>query len=133
MGWMETEILGGLNKLLSLGLERAPPSESIKATALVWVEALTMNRTWDERRDTPRIRRAFIELGRTRETWPLPKHLLAALPPCTAGPALGRPHADPERVRRAMEEIAELLGVREIPPKLVSEPDRKTQAAGPDA
>ncbi len=52
----------------------------IAGTAAAWVEAITTGREFDERRDRPRFRAAFVTLAQTRESWPSPKHFLDALP-----------------------------------------------------
>lgn len=39
-----------------------------------------MNRAWDEVRDTPRIRKAFVTLAGSRRNWPSPLDLVEALP-----------------------------------------------------
>lgn len=44
------------------------------------METLTSNRTWDEGRDAPRIRKAFVTLAGSRSTWPAPKDLIEAMP-----------------------------------------------------
>lgn len=44
------------------------------------MESLTTGRSWDQVRDTARMRAAFTTLATTRETWPAPRHFLDALP-----------------------------------------------------
>jgi hypothetical protein len=46
----------------------------------MWREAVTTGREWEQQRDAPRIRQAFVTLATTRETWPAPRHFLDALP-----------------------------------------------------
>lgn len=52
----------------------------IAGTAAAWVEAVTTGRKFDEARDRPRFRAAFVTLAQTRESWPAPRHFLDALP-----------------------------------------------------
>jgi len=52
----------------------------LPGTAAAWLETLTNNRVWDEFRDAPRIRKAFVTLAGSRSTWPAPKDLVDALP-----------------------------------------------------
>lgn len=63
-----------------MGLDRTPATDLIDGTVLTWHEAITVGREWDEERDAPRIRAAFVSLATTRETWPQPRHFLDALP-----------------------------------------------------
>lgn len=102
-------ILTGLQKLYTLHLDGTPSREVIPGTALFWVEVLTADRVWDESRDRPRLEAAFAILGRTRERWPAPAHLLAALPKPEEQRRLGKPAPDPERARAAIAEAADLL------------------------
>lgn len=95
----------------------------IAGTAAAWVEAITTGRKFDEARDRPRFRAAFVTLAQTREQWPQPKHFLDALPRVEQV-AIGyevKP-ATPEQAAAAMARIEAVL-----------RPDRKTQAAGADA
>lgn len=118
--WIHNAILDGLSRLLCLGLDRTPAADMIAGTAAAWVEAVTAGRTFDEARDRPRFRAAFVSLAQTRESWPAPKHFLDALPRVEQA-ALGyevKP-ASPEQAAAAMARINAML-----------RPDRKTQAAG---
>lgn len=80
MDWLAIELLNGLTKLLSLGLDRTPASDVIEVTVGTWHEAITTGRKFDEARDAPRIRAAFVTLAQTIERWPQPKHFLDAMP-----------------------------------------------------
>lgn len=121
----------------------------IAGTAMAWAEALTAERAWDQQRDTPRIRSAFITLAATRRHWPAPRDFLDALP--NALPLLAVEHvrqASPEVVARAMAEVREYLSrpepaqepkpEREGPPlaeveaSLRQHYDGRAAAAGPD-
>ena len=101
MDWLATELLTGFQKLLCLGLERTPATDLIGGTVMAWREALTAGRVWDADRDRDRIRRAFVTLALTRESWPAPKHFLDALPPAPKPLALVREvRVDPEVLRQ---------------------------------
>ncbi len=54
--------------------------DSLPGTVAIWREALTVNRVWDQGRDTPRIRKAFLTLASSRRSWPAPPDLIEALP-----------------------------------------------------
>lgn len=121
--WIHDAILDGLSRLLCLGMDRTPAADMIAGTAAAWVEAITTGRSFDEARDRPRFRAAFVTLAQTREMWPQPKHFLDALPRVEQV-AIGyevKP-ATPEQAAAAMARIEAML-----------RPDRKTQAAGADA
>jgi hypothetical protein len=114
-------ILTGLQKLYTLHLDGTPSREVIPGTALFWVEVLTVDRIWAQARDQPRLEAAFAILGRTRERWPAPAHLLAALPRPDEKHQrrLDKPKQDPARARASIAEAEQLLrGInrRETPP-----------------
>lgn len=93
---------------------------------MAWSEVLTTGRHWDETRDAPRIRQAFVTLAGTRRTWPAPADFLEAIPKVEPLKALTNRPADPARAAACIAEARRLLqGHRE--------PDRKTLAAGGDA
>ena len=112
MDWLTREILTGFQKLLCLSLDRTPAGEVIPGTAQAWAEALTTGKQWDEARDVPRIRAAFVNLMRTARTWPSPAHFLEALPAATEFyQALPRPKADPAKVQAIFDELGRKLRV----------------------
>lgn len=76
--WLLVELASGLQRLACLSLDRTPAAEILTGTATAWLEALTDSRTWDESRDTPRIRQAFTTLARTSRRWPAPAEFLTA-------------------------------------------------------
>lgn len=112
MDWLQTELLTGFQKLLCLGLERTPATDLIHGTVMAWHEAITTGRVWDESRDAPRIRKAFVTLATNRRTWPAPADFIEALPRHEPQRALPAAIPDPARAERAIAEIASLLGVR---------------------
>lgn len=151
--WLLLEIATGLQKLSTLSLDRTPAAEILVGTAGTWLEVLTFDRVWDEARDAPRVRAAFITLARTREAWPAPKLLIEALPP-SKQVALEAPReiSDSPELRAVMAgaDPREVLGITELGPEAVSArrsgldaaeqelrqhygTDGKAAAAGPDA
>lgn len=120
--WMRELILAGLQKIYTLSLDGTPAMEVLPGTAMAWFEALMADRSWDEARDTDRIRAAFTTLARTRDRWPAPVHFMAALRPREPLRGLPKPPPDPERASRAIAEARAAL-----------EPDRKKAAAGDDS
>lgn len=131
MDWLLREIATGLQKLSLLSLDRAPAAELLVGTAQAWHEALTEGRAWDEERDTPRVREAFVTLARTREQWPVPRHFLDALPRVRKDLGLGyeRKPSNPETVAKARAEVESLLRGVEATGATCG----KSAAAGPDA
>ena len=80
--FVSDELLTGLQKLMMLRLEGAPPADGIKLTASVWMEAIaSLPIQWDEQQDAGRITRAFACLLAEIERWPAPKILIKHLPP----------------------------------------------------
>jgi hypothetical protein len=121
-------LLTGFQKLLCLGLDRTPATDLIDGTVMAWHEAITTGRTFDQRRDTNRIRSAFITLATTRETWPQPKHFLDALPRVEqAALAYETKPATPEQAAAALARIKSMLGE----PLPQHRPDPKPQREGP--
>lgn len=112
MDWVTREIITGIQKLSCLGLDREPAAELAEGTVAAWVEALTLNRHWDEAQDAPRFRKAFSILGQSRSTWPAPKDFLEAMPPREQLKELPSRVSDPERAQRYIDEIAGLLRVK---------------------
>lgn len=78
--WILDEIATGLQKLYLLSLDRTPAAELLAGTAQAWCEAITTGKRWEESRDLPRFRAAFVTLAQTRTSWPAPMHFLDALP-----------------------------------------------------
>ena len=80
--FVSDELLTGLQKLMMLRLEGAPPADGIKLTASVWVEAIaSVNISWVEQLDKGRITAGFTRLFAEIERWPTPKMLIRCLPP----------------------------------------------------
>lgn len=80
--WLRKAISEGLQALFVLRLKGAPSHDTAKAVASAWTTVIASRPiAWDEQRDRPRIRQAFIELAATCDHWPAPAALLRALPP----------------------------------------------------
>lgn len=109
MEWLTREITTGFQKLLCLGLDRTPATDLLQGTVGAWLEALTTNRHWEQERDTPRIRQAFVTLAQTRRTWPAPADFTEALPRFEPLRALPRNVTDPERAKRIVDALAKEL------------------------
>lgn len=109
--WLRSEVLDGLCKLVSLGLDRMPAIDIINITADTWVESLSCCREWSEAEDRVRVRVAFATLAVTRTVWPCPRHFLEALPvqvaARTAATEPRKPHVSGwSRLRRGRRIIA---------------------------
>jgi hypothetical protein len=115
MDWIKRELLTGFQKLLTLGLERQPAAEVIPGTVATWLETITHRRVFDEQRDRPRFRAAFIELAGRMKHWPTPQDFLESLPALPAVRETPRliSEASVARAKKAMAELDEMLRVKE--------------------
>lgn len=109
----QQEVLRGLQKLVALRLQGAPPEEGIKLTAAVWLEAVaTLPIGWDRQQDEGRIQAAFAQLAVDAERWPPPKMLIERLPPRPEPKLLThRYHATPEDEARGRENLKKLYQI----------------------
>ncbi len=75
-------MIDGLQKLLVLRLQGAPPTDTISALAAVWEEALTPH-TWsfDEQLDHNRLPTAFKRVIQHAEKWVQPAQVIREIPP----------------------------------------------------
>ena len=74
MDWLRAEVLLGLQKLVALRLPGCPADDSVRATAEVWIEALSGAAiAWNEQLDRARVRAAFGRLVVSCERWPAPE------------------------------------------------------------
>lgn len=112
--WLQDELVTGFQKLYCLGLERTPAAEILPGTAKVWVETLADRFTWDQQRDTPRIRRAFVILAGTRRNWPLPQDFMDALPPPAEQARIERKPDIPETPAARMQRLQDLGIVQQV-------------------
>lgn len=93
---VKEEIVFGLQKLLTLQLERSPAAEMLKEVGLVWIEAIGYERCFADE-DAPRFREAFVRLAARCKSWPSPVALLEVLPDRPPLPALSEPEISPEQ------------------------------------
>ena len=93
---VKEEIVFGLQKLLTLQLERSPAAEMLKEVGLVWIEAIGYERCFVDE-DAPRFREAFVRLAARCKSWPSPVALLEVLPDRPPLPALPEPEISPEQ------------------------------------
>lgn len=120
--WIFDEILRGLQQLSCLGLDRQPASELLPGTARTWLQAVCTGKHWDQERDTPRFRRAFVVLTQNRRTWPVPADFLEAMPKVDATlPALPKSVCSTEQAHQHFDTIVE---------ELATEPRWKSEARG---
>jgi len=81
MNWLQAEIVEGIQKLMALRLRNTPPSDTLKATAVVWFDVFnTRPITWDQELDTKRIKKGFTELCAYSDSWPSPSDFFKVLP-----------------------------------------------------
>lgn len=107
------EILTGLQKLMMLRPDGAPPNSGIKLTASVWMEAIaSLPIQWNEQQDAGRITRAFACLLAEIERWPTPKMLIRCLPPRPEPPKLEhKRQLTPEEEARGRENLKKLYQI----------------------
>lgn len=108
--FVRDEILTGLQKLMMLRPDGAPPNSGIKLTASVWMEAIaSLPIQWDEKQDAGRVTRAFTCLLAEIERWPTPKMLIKHLPPREELPQLEhKRQLTPEEKARGRENLKKL-------------------------
>lgn len=110
----------GVQRLLSLSLERTPASELLQFTAAAWADALWCGRVWYAEYDSERITEGFRVLSATRRIWPAPADLLAAIPDRDSGGVLALPKRVETEESRAMAmrtiaDVMDRLGIRNTP------------------
>lgn len=114
--WFNNCIVSGIQGLYALGLPGCPAAELLEATTEVWITTLwhRVPTNWDEQLDCTRLAQAFQQLALTSERWPVPAHLVKALPSRPAPIALPEPISrsgpSPEVKARLMRSIKELAG-----------------------
>lgn len=111
--WLLAELRVGLQKLLCLRLEGTPSADMIRGTLAAWYDAITRRKAYEQDRDAPRIRDAFVTLAATRRRWPAPVDLLESMPSIATTPPRKRLSNDAmdERTRAAIDALAEKLGL----------------------
>lgn len=81
MNWLQAEIVEGIQKLMALRLRNTPPSDTLKATAVVWFDVFNSRPiTWNQDLDTKRIKKGFTDLCGTSDYWPSPSDFFRVLP-----------------------------------------------------
>lgn len=116
--WFVSEIADGLQRLVVLSLSGTPASETITATAQIWIETVWFGGTFgsepQEGRDVPRLRSAFRWLACDVDRWPAPKQLIGLLPALPPPRALPPPQpkvmsrADLERIDHLFSQLRNL-------------------------
>ena len=116
--WAYNQMIDGLQKLLVLRLQGAPPTDTISALAAVWEEALTPH-TWsfDEQLDHNRLPKAFKRVIQHAEKWVQPAQVIREIPPRSESavsglieqkqPALSE--AERERNRQYIQQLLNMI------------------------
>jgi hypothetical protein len=120
--WLLNEILTGMQKLLTLSLDRTPAMDLITGTARTWHEAITYRRVWDEERDADRVRDGFARLALNAKRWPTVDDLITALPSAPTQWRLPAPTNIPATREEKARRLASLLG-KEYNPETAGLPD----------
>lgn len=113
--WAYNQMIDGLQKLLVLRLQGAPPADTITALAAVWEEALTpITRYWTLDLDNNRLPEAFRRVMQQSSKWVTPAQLIEQIPPRAAVPLESlieakRPPLTPEQIRRNQEHLRQIL------------------------
>jgi len=104
---------------MTLGLDRQPAAEVIvDGTVPTWINTLTTGRQFEEDRDAPRFRAAFVTLAGTCRAWPVPRDFLEALPRIETvqqPKAIDGPHSR-EVGMRTLAELADKLKIDPVKP-----------------
>lgn len=108
--WLLIEVATGLQKLMTLSLDRTPAADLITATARVWHEALQVGRVWDQERDAKRIREGFTRLALNSKRWPTVEELISSLPSAPHQWRLPAPTCIPGSREDRARKLAALLG-----------------------
>lgn len=79
--WAYNQMIDGLQKLLVLRLQGAPPADTINALAAVWEEALTPHTWYWRDEDKQRLPIAFSRTIQQAERWVQPAQVIKQIPP----------------------------------------------------
>lgn len=108
--WFQQAIGEGLQRMRAVGLEGAPPVETIELTAEVWADAIWGCPTaWDEALDRERLRMAFKEATRKCDKWPAPKQVLALMPKRASQLMLSEPKLTEEQRKANLLKIRQTI------------------------
>lgn len=109
--WMREIVISGMQGLIALRLDGAPPADSLPATVTAWLRVLeTRPIAWDETLDAPRMCAAFREVAATCVRWPAPAHFLQCLPPRKQQLSLPAPIAPTsEATKKILRDLVEKM------------------------
>lgn len=115
--WAYNQMIDGLQKLLVLRLQGAPPADTITALAAVWEEALTpITRHWQSKTDHNRLPEAFRRVMQQSSKWITPAQLIEQIPRRQVAPPAGlieakAPPLTPEQRRRNQERLRQIAQI----------------------
>jgi|GEM_PF-706089 hypothetical protein len=107
-------LISGLQRTLAMRLPGHPPADAVDGMFQAWIAAFdALPIAWDDERDVPRLEQAFALLWAQAERWPIPKMLIACLPPAPPPPMLDAPKKvwTPEEIARNKKRLAEMMGM----------------------
>lgn len=108
-GWLVAEVAEGIQRLLVLRLDGAPPADAVEAVALAWVDALLVRGgAWVEHMDAHRVREAFRRMAAHVDSWPPPAKIFEFMPARQPKKALPVPPVSDEVRARAMAMLADI-------------------------
>lgn len=113
--WAYNQMLEGLQKLLILRLQGAPPADTITALAAVWEEALTpITRHWQSETDHNRLPEAFRRVIQQSSKWVAPAQLIEQIPARQTAPIAGLIEAKqtpltPEQIAKNKQRLKQIL------------------------
>ncbi|MDO4434573.1 MAG: hypothetical protein Q4B82_08355 [Alysiella sp.] len=115
--WAYNQMLEGLQKLLILRLQGAPPADTITALATVWEEALTpLTRHWQQDLDSNRLPEAFRRVIQQSSKWVAPAQLIEQIPARQVPPIAGlieakHPPLTPEQIAKNKQRLKQILQI----------------------
>lgn len=113
--WAYNQMIDGLQKLLVLRLQGAPPADTITALAAVWEEALTpITRHWTVDWDSDRLPEAFLRVMQQSDKWITPAQLIEQIPRRQVAPPAGlieakAPPLTPEQIARNKQRLKQIM------------------------
>ncbi|MDO4434714.1 MAG: hypothetical protein Q4B82_09080, partial [Alysiella sp.] len=115
--WAYNQMIDGLQKLLVLRLQGAPPADTITALAAVWEEALTpITRHWQSETDHNRLPEAFRCVMQQSSRWISPAQLIEQIPARQVPPIAGlieakAPPLTPEQIAKNKQRLKQILQI----------------------